>query len=418
MPSTDQRGFSRDGATDIGAFEYNGGNPVTTYTLTYTAGANGSITGTSPQIVSAGADGSAVTAVPATGYSFTSWSDASTQNPRTDTAVSGNVTVSASFAINTYTLTYTAGANGSITGTSPQTVNYGADGSAVTAVPATGYSFTSWSDASTQNPRTDTGVVANISVTASFADSANPVISGVNATVNNNSVTIEWTTDESSSSLVEYGTTNSYGTSTSEADTSPRVTTHSVQISDLSRCTTYYFRVKSTDATSNQGVGSENTFRTGNCGSGRPPAVPPSLPPTANIIAQNQVNNLQNREIGNSQQSNNQNQVASSTTIEKFVFKRDLKPSQQNLDIKQLQTFLSSHLDTYPEKIISGNYGPMTKSAVIRFQEKYASEILTPLGLTKGTGIVGPYTRKKLNELIANSDNTLSGLGSSIVSNN
>ena len=35
-------------------------------------------------------------------------------------------TVTANFAINTYTLTYTAGANGTITGTAPQTVDYGA----------------------------------------------------------------------------------------------------------------------------------------------------------------------------------------------------------------------------------------------------------------------------------------------------
>jgi hypothetical protein len=40
-----------------------------------------------------------------------------------------------------YTLTYTAGANGSITGTSPQTVNDGADGTAVPAVPDAGYYF-------------------------------------------------------------------------------------------------------------------------------------------------------------------------------------------------------------------------------------------------------------------------------------
>ena len=34
--------------------------------------------------------------------------------------------MTATFAINTYTLTYTAGANGTITGTTPQTVNHGA----------------------------------------------------------------------------------------------------------------------------------------------------------------------------------------------------------------------------------------------------------------------------------------------------
>ena len=46
----------------------------------------------------------------ATGYHFVPWSDASTANPSTDTNVTANITVTASFAINTYSLTYTAGA--------------------------------------------------------------------------------------------------------------------------------------------------------------------------------------------------------------------------------------------------------------------------------------------------------------------
>ena len=70
------------------------------YTLTYTAGANGSISGTSPQTVASGDSGTAVNADPATGYHFVNWSDASTANPRTDTSVGGDITVTANFAIN------------------------------------------------------------------------------------------------------------------------------------------------------------------------------------------------------------------------------------------------------------------------------------------------------------------------------
>ena len=75
------------------------------YTLTYTAGANGSITGTSPQIVASGGNGTAVTAVPNTDYHFVNWSDSSTTNPRTDSNVTANASVTANFAINTIAYT-------------------------------------------------------------------------------------------------------------------------------------------------------------------------------------------------------------------------------------------------------------------------------------------------------------------------
>ena len=71
-----------------------------------------------------------------------------------------------------YTLAYAAGANGSLTGTTSQTVASGASGTAVTAVANSGFHFVNWSDSSTANPRTDTNVLANINVTANFA--ANP----------------------------------------------------------------------------------------------------------------------------------------------------------------------------------------------------------------------------------------------------
>ncbi len=142
---------------------------INTYTLTYNAGTNGTISGTSPQTVNYGSNGVAVTAVPTNGYHFVNWSDSSTSNPRTDLNVTNNITVTANFAINTYTLTYIAVTNGTISGTSPQTVNYGASGTTVTAVPTNGYHFVNWSDSSTANPRTELNVTNSITVTANFA---------------------------------------------------------------------------------------------------------------------------------------------------------------------------------------------------------------------------------------------------------
>jgi hypothetical protein len=107
-------------------------------TLTYTAGANGTITGTSPQTVASGASGTAVTAVAASGYHFTGWSDGVTTATRTDAGVSGNISVTANFAISTCALSPSAGAGGTISPATAQTVNCG-DSMTFTIAPATGY---------------------------------------------------------------------------------------------------------------------------------------------------------------------------------------------------------------------------------------------------------------------------------------
>src|SRR5450756_1545982 len=90
--------------------------------------------------------------------------------------------------INSYILTYTPGANGTITGTSPQTVDYGADGTTVTAVPNSGYHFVQWNDGITTAARTDTNVTADKTVTATFTSSATDAVwtytlAGGNATI-------------------------------------------------------------------------------------------------------------------------------------------------------------------------------------------------------------------------------------------
>ena len=72
-----------------------------------------------------------------------------------------------------------------------------------------------------------------------------------------------------------------------------------------------------------------------------------------------------------------------------------------NQEVRCLQDFFKKQgRDIYPEGLVTGNFLSLTLRAVIRFQEKYASEILAPLGLSKGTGTVGPATRQKINELL------------------
>lgn len=91
------------------------------------------------------------------------------------------------------------------------------------------------------------------------------------------------------------------------------------------------------------------------------------------------------------------------------AFKKDLKYRQESAEVKELQKCLALDPKIYPEAETTGYFGPATKRAVIRFQEKYAAQILKPWGFTEGTGIVGKTTREKLNEVCHKSqDKTLS----------
>lgn len=79
----------------------------------------------------------------------------------------------------------------------------------------------------------------------------------------------------------------------------------------------------------------------------------------------------------------------------------NLQYGQTGNEVRYLQIFLKAQgPEIYPEGLVTGNFLSLTKAAVIRFQEKYASDILTPWGLTEGTGFVGKTTRAKINEIL------------------
>jgi hypothetical protein len=115
-----------------------------------------------------------IVAVPNPCYSFVNWSGNTTaivNTSATSTTInmSDNWSITANFVANSSsTLTYIAGVHGSIVGNVSQTIICGGDGTAVTAVASAGYHFLKWNDSSTDNPRTDTNVLANISVMAIF----------------------------------------------------------------------------------------------------------------------------------------------------------------------------------------------------------------------------------------------------------
>lgn len=94
-----------------------------------------------------------------------------------------------------------------------------------------------------------------------------------------------------------------------------------------------------------------------------------------------------------------------------FFFNKNLKIGDRNEDVRNLQKILNKNTVTKVSSSgigSSGNessyFGEKTKNAVIKFQELYAPNILTPFGFNSGTGFVGTSTRSKLNSLAGNDD--------------
>ena len=68
-----------------------------------------------------------------------------------------------------HTINYNTGSNGSLTGTTTQTIADGGTTSNVSAIPDAGYHFLQWSDYNTSNPRTDENVTSSFTRTANFS---------------------------------------------------------------------------------------------------------------------------------------------------------------------------------------------------------------------------------------------------------
>ncbi len=100
-----------------------------------------------------------------------------------------------------------------------------------------------------------------LTVTAGATDVTAPQISSLAvSSITSSSAVISWTSDESATSLVEYGLeTDTYSLNKSS---SSLTTSHSLSPDNLGAGTTYYYRVCSTDAAGNQGCSSESSFTT------------------------------------------------------------------------------------------------------------------------------------------------------------
>jgi peptidoglycan hydrolase-like protein with peptidoglycan-binding domain len=97
-------------------------------------------------------------------------------------------------------------------------------------------------------------------------------------------------------------------------------------------------------------------------------------------------------------------QVATAAVCTPFT--RNLTLGTTGEDVRALQQMLNKNSVTRvaSEGVGSpGNestyFGTKTKAAVIKFQELYAQEVLTPVGLVRGSGFVGAFSRTKLTLL-------------------
>lgn len=105
--------------------------------------------------------------------------------------------------------------------------------------------------------------LGNYTFTTTVLDITAPVVSNIQVTnITSTSVTVTWSTDEASTSQVEYGETISYGSQTTIY--TDLVTSHSVDIAGLFGFTTYDFRIRSMDTFYNEGVSANQTFATSN----------------------------------------------------------------------------------------------------------------------------------------------------------
>jgi len=96
-----------------------------------------------------------------------------------------------------------------------------------------------------------------------------------------------------------------------------------------------------------------------------------------------------------------------------ITFSANLRLGSEGVQVVALQKILNQDSDTRIADTGPGSpgyetsyFGSLTQTAVVRFQEKYARETLSPAGLVRGTGFVGMYTRTKLNSLSAPQKNT------------
>ena len=255
-------------------------------------------------------------------------------------------------------------------------------------------------------------------VTSSLSGSSLTISDVTASSITTTGATITWNTtkigtfglkSQSSDTQVEYGTTASYGQSTTL--NTLMVSNHSQTLSGLSPNTLYHYRVKSKDSGGSFAVSQDLTLTTLSSG-GTPPIItitPPIILPPATVTTPpaNGITTLPSTGVTSTPANSITTPPATgimptpvsaqqpSSQISFILLKGPFSIGQRGEEVKNLQTMLSQDRTIYPEGIITSYYGSLTIKAVQRFQEKY--NISGPG--RPGYGIAGPKTRTKLNEL-------------------
>jgi len=312
-------------------------------------------------------------------------------------------------------------------------------GSAATSSPYT----ISWNTASSTNGNhslyalaTDNyaNTATSTSVTVTVANP--PVISAISTgTPLTTAATIAWITDQAADSLVEYGTSSAY--TTSSTYNASYVTSHSVTLTGLNSLTPYHFRVDSSDGV--LATSSDSTFTTaamasggsgGNSvsagggavvsvggGYGQPyipgvgiiasatnPAPPASSSSSLSLSSSSLLLELQSLKAKLAVLQAEANATAfqattTSTTVttspaSPFLFPRNLSYGMAGSDVKTLQQFLNEKGFSVSQTGFGSpgdetvNFGGKTLQAVVKFQKSAG---------IPATGYFGPITRAYVN---------------------
>lgn len=221
-------------------------------------------------------------------------------------------------------------------------------------------------------------------------DTVPPKISIIAAgTITQNSAKIVWKTNEAADTNVFYGTSKSKLDLVSN-NVSP-ILSHVVTLTNLKANTKYYYTVTSKDSAGNL---SRSTIKS--------------------FITKRATNSLSRKVSGNGSANNTATTVSSvvpniANVLAQFNATTDAKNSlvltvplrlgSQGEAVIRLQEFLGTYTTTYPDKLVSGYYGPMTEAAVKRFQVENKI-VSTGTPETTGFGTVGPKTLEVINTIL------------------